>query len=694
MQGTSKGKQPMQPLPESPVQTNPKRKRAQEPFPKQQAHEIPKDKQIEQPIHANTKGKQPEQLRLQQPIHADPKDKLFEQPLQAKSKGKQPEQPRPQQSVQADPKGKRVEQPISASTKGKQSEQPRPQQPVRADPKGNGVEQVAQTNTKGKQPEQPRPQQPVQVDPKGKQVEQPVQANLKSKQSQQASSKQSTHPAPGSKEAQKLKLEQWLQLRPTLQPPPKKAILADAKPVYLGSPKVFIARIPGKKDAKRSIMHRVKVSVIADTAYRHPQTFFFKNLPDVELYWGFLNDAATTAQRVVRLERDNRPTPYFLLACRGEYPKVISPWNDNVIFADMHEPIFGDAFVFKLADPETTENGYARYAHIEADIGTIDWLPEAIREAAMKVEYAMAPDANPGFPDINNYADPETMLKDTQKMLKWMMAIKKATTRYGNGLPADAMPPLPDYERMKEILMEMATQIQAWKNEGVLYIGRGPESSDFKLVQDFTKKASAAFKAIQDSASDVDAARDLEGASSDSTISELSDVKTTDAVEKVNISFRATKDAFDEVKAIIKVNIVKHVVNASTIDATPEVIDIEELRQIVDAMSMDVGVWKAFRSLDPKIVDEFVKKVRASYDAMEDPSDEMMMSRAILELHDVFQVIKAESDKQGALTTENIAQEVDTLRKADATRTLNTSPVMPDLPGHPGTSRYRVERFD
>lgn len=619
----------MQPLPESPVQTNPKRKRGQEPFPKQLVHEIPKGKQIEQPIQVNTKGKQPEERRLQQP-------------------------------VQADPKGKRVEQ-------------------------------VVQVNTKGKQPEQPRPQQPVQADPKGKQLEQPVQVSLKSKQPQQASSKQSTHPAPESKEAQKLKLEQRLQLRPTLQPPSRKAILANAKPVYLGSPKVFIARIPGKSDAKRSTMHRVKVSVIADTAYRHPQTFFFKNLPDVELYWGFLNDAATTAQRVVRLERDNRPTPYFLLACRGEYPKVTSPRNDNVIFADLHEPIFGDAFVFKLADPETTETGYARYAHVEADIGTIDWLPEAIREAAMKVEYAMAPDANPGFPDINNYADPETMLKDAQKMLKWMTAIKKAVTRYGSGLPADAMPPLPDHERMKEILMEMATQVQAWRNEGVLYIDRGPESSDSRLVQDFTKKASAAFKAIQNSASDVDTARDLDGASSDSTISELSDVKTTDAVEKV---FRATKNAFDEVKAIMKVNIVKQLVNTLTTDATPEVIDIQELRQIVDAMSMDVGVWKAFRSLDPKIVDEFVKKVRVSYDAMEDPSNEMMISRAILELHDVFQAIKAESDKQGALTNGDIAEEVDTLREADATRTLNTSPVMPDLPGHPGTSRHRVERFD
>lgn len=684
----------MQPLPESPVQTNPKRKRGQEPFPKQLVHEIPKGKQMEQPIQANTKGKQPEQHRLQQPVQADPEGKRVEQPVQAKTKGNQPEQPRPQQSVQADPKGKQIEQPKSASIKAKQSEQPRPQQPVQDDPKGKRVEQVVQAKTKGKQPEQPRPQQPVQAEPKGKQVEQPVQASLKRKQSRQASSKKSTHPAPESKEAQKVRLEQWLHLEPTLQPPPKKAILANAKPVYLGSPKVFIARIPGKRNAKRSTMHRVKVSVIADTAYRHPQTFFFKNLPDVELYWGFLNDAATTAQRVVRLERDNRPTPYFLLACRGEYPKVTSPRNDNVIFADMHEPIFGDAFVFKMADPETDESGYARYIHIEADISTIDWLPEAVREAAMKVEYAMAPDANPGFPDIDNYADPETMLKDAQKMLKWMMAIKKAATRYGNGLPAGAMPPLPDHERMEETLMDMATEVQAWGNEGVLYIGGGPDPSDFKLVRNFTKKAFAAFKAIRDSASNVNAARDLDGASSDSTISELSEVKTIDAIEKINISFRATKDAFDEVKTIMKVNIVKHVVNNLTIDATPDVIDIQDLRQMVDAMRINVAIWKAYRSLDPKIVDEFVKKVRVSFDAMEDPSDEVMISRAILELHDVFQAIKAESDKQGALTNRDIAEEVDALREADATRKLNTSLVMPDLPGHPGTSRHRVERFD
>lgn len=602
-----------------------------------------------------------------------------ESPVRANPVHSRAKEPSPRQLVQGNPKGKQVEQPIQGNIKGKQPEQLRPQEPVPVEPKGKQVEQPVRANLKGKQPEQPWPQQPVQAEPKG---------SLNSKQPEQAPPKGSKHPTVKGKEPQTFTFEQWLQLRPTLQPPPRKAILANARPVYLGCPKVFIARIPGDRNAKPSTMHPVKVSVIPDTAYRHPQTFFFKNIPDVERYWGILNDAATTAQRVVRLERDSEPTPYFLLVCRGEHPKPTSPRNDNAIFADMHEPIFGDAFVFRLADPEIDEKGYSRYANIDKDLGSIGWLPEAIRGAGMKVEHATASDANPGFPDMTAYADAETMLKDAQKMMRWMTAIRKADKKYGSALPVDAIPELPDIKKMKAILRAMTAQMHAWSDDDVLRLGRDPESSDFKTVQDFTKKALVAHKVIEENSNEVDAAMNFG----------LSDVKTKDAVERIKTSFRVASDAFIGVEATTKVDFTRQVIDTLTVDDIPAAVDLKALKQITNAMMVHVATWKRDRAflahavsgpLGPDLFDEFAKKMQVACQAMADIGTESRVSRAIHEVNDAFQAIKAEVAKEESLPKVDPA----TARKADAA-TSSANPEMPDLPGHPGTSQYRVERFD
>ncbi|KAF6224300.1 hypothetical protein HO133_010877 [Letharia lupina] len=688
-QGTSASTRPIQLPPEPPVQTLPTRKRAREPSPKQlvQEQENAKGKQVEQPVQVNTKGKQPEQPRPQQPVQADPK-------------GKQPEQPRPQQPVQADPKGKQVEQPVQVNTKGKQPEQPRAQQPVQADPKGKQVEQPVQAKTKGKPTEQPRSQQPVQADPKGKQVEQPVQASFKSKQPQQASPEQSKHPSVKGKQPQKSSSEQQQQVTSAQQPRPRKAILANANPVYLGSPKVYIARIPWNRNAKRSTMHRVEVSLIPVSYFRHPQTLFFKNLPDVERYWGFLNDAATTAQRIVRLEKDGQPMPYFLLVCRGEYPKVTSPRNDNALFAAMHEPIFGDAFVFKLEDPEVDEDGYARYAHIEKDVGSIDWLPEAIKDAARKVEYAMSPTANPGFPDLANYADRETMMEDVQKMYRWIEAIRKANRKYESAMAVDAISGLPDLERMKDAIVKLTKKVDGWKRQSILPIDGVSEPSDFQTVEDFVhKKVPDAFKAFEDNATVINAARNVDGALSAQKIPGSSGLETSNAVKRVTDSFHATKKAYGELKAIASVNFARTVVNneASRAHEIPAVIDLNVLGQMIDTFQMQVAIWEkdgAFSTdansdlVDRKLIAEFLKKIQVADQAMKKSSDKPKIARAVIEVNDVFQVIRAKVEKLEAFTNVEVADTVDAARTSDA------NPEMPDLPGHPGTSRYRVERLD
>lgn len=421
MQGTSKGKQPMQFPTDFPVQTSSVHERAQELPPKQLVLLNPESKQVEQPVQADTKGKQPEQSRSQQLV-------------QGNLTGKRPEQLPFEQSVQANPDA------------------------VRPDPKQLGkhpAQQGEQSNSKGKQP-----------------------------------------------------------MRKTV----------------FGNPQFFIARIPIERAAP---IERVKVDMRPDTARPNPQTFFFKHIPDVDRYWGIRNFRTASATRIVRLASDGKTTPYFLLVNRGEYPKVKSARNVNAIIADMHEPIFGDAFVFKLGDPELYENGYARYVHIEKDIGRIDWLPGAIREAATKVKNAAAPNANPGFLDLENYADPETMKKNALQMLEYLNAYKKIAKK-------DALTKEQDYKAANHLMEKMARLIYDWrKNVNFQPTDGDPGASGSESAQGSVQKALAAFKAIKDDADDVSDLRKK-------YVSGSPDVKTTDTSEKADNSFQAMRDAFSE----------------------------------------------------------------------------------------------------------------------------------------------------
>lgn len=358
--------------------------------------------------------------------------------------------------------------------------------------------------------------------------EQPVQAKLEGKEVQPLPLEQSMQAAsetkqPNLEQTQKLPAQQSEQGKSKGKQPMR-------KPVY-GNPRFWIARIPVKRKAR---LQRVVISIAPDTVSHHPQTFFFKNLPAVDPYWGYTNDSAWTARRVVRLETEGKPTPYFLMVCRGEHPKIKSPRNDNVIFADMHEPIFNDAFVFKLADPEIDEDGWANYIHIEEDIDGIDWLPEAIRDAAQKVHNAMARDANPGFPDIENYADPKTMKKDEKTMLSWKRQIKKA-------LLDDATWALPDHETVACLVERMTILVVGRRMDGVSSMDGGPESPDLKTPEYWRKRALTALETLHGIVDNVNASQSMDGVLSASIGSP--DAKTTDTVGWDD-SFQEMMDAF------------------------------------------------------------------------------------------------------------------------------------------------------
>ena len=357
------------------------------------------------------------------------------------------------------------------------------------------AEQLVPGKSTGKKAQQLPLRQPMQVDPEATQSDpkQPVQANTKGKRPEKPLTQQS--------EQDNSKDEQ----------PPR-------KPVH-GFPRVEIVRIPVRENAR---MRAAEVLIIPNTAYRHPQTFLVKNIPEVDRYWGRVNDAATTAMRIVRLEREGRPTPYFLLVCRGELPKVTLPRNENIIFENLHVPVFGDAFLFKLADPEIDENGYARYVHIEEFLG--DWIFQAIRDAAWKVEYATAAQANPGFPDMKNYADTDTMAKDVKRMRTFVVAYRKA----GNKV-------MPEMDMVQIVIEKMTKQIVDWRKAVFPITGGNSESSDPSMGQDYVQNAVLLFDAIE---------RDVDGVLSASMTLGSSEVKTTDVFGKVDHPIQARKDAF------------------------------------------------------------------------------------------------------------------------------------------------------
>ena len=273
----------------------------------------------------------------------------------------------PEQARPPSPAAKQAEQRAREIRKGKQPEQGWNQHSTHAGTKGKQVEQPIQTVAEGKKPGQPLSQK----DP---------QASLRGAISQQLTIRQSIHKDPKTSEPQSKRQEEF---------------------------EIQIVRIPVGKDAP---IETVKVYISLDTAYSNSQTLIFKHFPNVQFYWGGKRSRNAWATTIVRLEKKGNPTPYFLLVNKGGQLNYRTPRNQNANLTDGHEPIYGDAFVFKLGDPELHEvSGHERYVNIEMDVGRISWLPGSIRDAATKVKTAGPANANPGFPDLRKYADSETV---------------------------------------------------------------------------------------------------------------------------------------------------------------------------------------------------------------------------------------------------------------------------------------------
>ena len=284
-----------------------------------------------------------------------------------------------------------------------------PEQVLPPSPATKQVEQRAREIGKGKQPEQGWYQHSTHAGTKGKKVEQPTQTIAEGKKPEQSQSQRNSQASLRRRHSQQLTIE------PSIHKDP---ITSEPRPKRQEEYEIQIVRIPIGKDAP---METVKVYISLDTAYSNSQTLIFKHFPNVQFYWGERKSRNAWATRIVRLEKEGNPTPYFLLVNKGGQRNCRPPRNQNANLRDGREPIFGDAFVFKLGDPELHEGpGHARYVDIEMDVGRISWLPGSIREAATKVKTAGPANANPGFPDLKKFADPETVKQQASESEKEM----------------------------------------------------------------------------------------------------------------------------------------------------------------------------------------------------------------------------------------------------------------------------------
>ena len=329
--------------------------------------------------------------------------------------------------------------------------------------------------------------------------------------------------------------------RPRLSkwPKAKKPRGKQPMPVYLWwFPRCFILRIPAQNTVP---IERVAVEIEPDTAVRHPQTFFFKNVPSRGPFWGYSNHKAVLATRIIRLENEENPTPYFLMVCRGEHPKAQSPFNNSAVF-EVDVPIFGDAFVFKLGDPELCgPDGYARYVDIEEGFRGIEWLGQAIRMASRKIESATAEYANPGFPDLKNYADQKTMSKDARTMHLWKKEIRKANIRLGTPISIEEASRMPVVESMSYAIEKMNVQINAWKEqEQCSRTEEGTKSWICKIIDAYYESVYVFDGAYKETR----AAIPLDNTISDSSYLESSDPRMVNAVGRARGCFHNVKSAF------------------------------------------------------------------------------------------------------------------------------------------------------
>ena len=601
-QGSSKGKQPQRPPSQQPL---PRRELTQPTFdftyPLRPASQR---SPTEGSAQSTSEGKKPQKQPSRQP--------QTEQPTQSVSEGK-----KPQKTYSRQPQ---TEQPTRSLSEGKKPQEPTSQLPPK--------EETTQSTSKGKQPMRPSKDQPIGAKAKREKCRhvEPLQKEMEAalEELQDYSEHQVRHRT----------RDKQSSVGPAAkgkQPMPEEEF---------GNPKLFIARIPVRRNAA---ITRVLVSVGPDTAFRHPQTFFFKNVPCLEPYWGYLNDKASTAQRIIRLYNGDQPTPYFLMVCRGEHPKVVSPRNDNWVFAGFYEPIFNDAFVFKLGEPEVYEDGYAKYVHIEDDFGGLKWLPLAIRVAAKKVECAEAVNANPGFPDMESYADKATISNDNKRMYAWRTAIRKAEIKYGNSILAgDTTSELPEVSRMASVFEQWAAQLTAWRKEDALPYDQGLGSFEYRKVQEFILKVREGMEAIRDAVTLKAAAAST---NLDSTNLDSSDPELTDAVEEAKHCFVIVRDVFIEIEATANENLTRQVYETMTGTETAHVINVKALKRMVEAMEIDYTTWKEGHHFPPdfdtNMLDEFALKMRRVIEAIEQHKSKEEVMRLANELKEGQDILEA-----------------------------------------------------
>ena len=411
-----------------------------------------------------------------------------------------------------------------------------------------------------------------------------------------------------------------------------------------------ILRIPVARDGP---LKRVKVSLRGDTATRHWQTFFFKNIVCLEPFWGQTNDKAFVATRIVRLKMgDGKPSPYFLMVCIGEYPRIKSPRNENKIFRGMHLPIYNDAFVFKLGDPELGVAGYANYVDMDKDIDGIDWLRPAMRKAAEKVEWATARHANPGFPDMSNYADEETMSKDVGGMLYVMAMISKAKEKYAAADPLDAEIEQSDLESMHDRVETMLVHIQDWNKEGFLSLEGAIVSALDQAAYAFGEERIQFLKVTEEALT----ATKLDETPSTCTDVDSPSTKTKELREKAKKCFMGVKSAYESVIALLGNDINEKIREVSRIkdpnaecDTMALKCSVESLIVHVVEMKKDRSVIAALKSGDRHIkrMDRLGVKAQAACQAIEEHKTYREIIQLVLEANAINQILYSGPESEG-----------------------------------------------
>lgn len=589
MQAGAEGKQHQEPLYKQPAQSSTKRKR-------------PGWHPSEEPVQSSSRSQDPQQLPLDKVKQADPKvvQNCPKQQVQSRAEDKQ----------RQDPSSK---QPVESKSKGKQPVRPAPGQAL-------------QSSSRSENPQQLPLDKPTRANPEAKQHRPKPQVQSESEDQQHQD------PQPETAAPSKSKGEQSIPL------------------LGFEFPKCFIARIPVKRG---TAITRVKVFIVPDTAVRHPQTFLFKNIPQLEPFWGWMNDQASTATRILRLTNQEKPTPYFLMVCRGEYPEVTSPRNKNGVFRGMDEPIFGDAFVFKLSKPEINANGYAMYANIEEDIGSIDWLPEAIRRAARLVDTAKPRNANPGFPDMANYADRKTMREDAEKLVLWSSIIAKMETKNATDFPIDEESGQPDLERMEDAVATWKRRVYQLQEDGVLPNNEGSELGNHQSVHDFEREVTGFENAIRDFATDA------EGDASPFAFTGITSLDPETSKFKVVDHFMAVKKRYPAMKDLAGKILDKRLLKSLSVkEPTGEFDELAALYMVGD-MDRTVANWRnggiRLTGSNVRMMDEILVKARAVRQAMERKKSNLEVHKAIIEMTKLYQSLREEEMAGAAMIAEWVA---------------------------------------